>query len=194
MERIGRLQLKAAHLDDVERVRRRVGHLGAQRRADVAADNGLETSRGEHAPGERRGRGLSFRPRNRHDAPRQPARGQLDFTNDRNAGRACGGHLRLGQRHTGTHDDQIGRVEDFCRMCTELEGDACLAQPRLVLRAIERGPKIGQRDARAAAGDEQRRGNAAAGAADNGDLLAVHREWTCRAAVCFLLFALLHVP
>ena len=39
MERLDGLQLKTAHLDDVERLRRGVGHLGAERRADVPADH-----------------------------------------------------------------------------------------------------------------------------------------------------------
>ena len=73
MEPVDLLELKAARLDDVKRFGRRHRHLGAQRRADVAADRHLEPRRFEHAARQRRRRRLAFRAGDRDDAPLQPA-------------------------------------------------------------------------------------------------------------------------
>ena len=45
MKRVGRLQLKAAHFDDVKRLGRRCRDLRAERRADVSADDRLAARR-----------------------------------------------------------------------------------------------------------------------------------------------------
>src|SRR5437773_5741802 len=56
MERVDLLELEAAGLHHVERVRRRVAHLGAEGGADIAADRHLESRRLEHPAGQRRRR------------------------------------------------------------------------------------------------------------------------------------------
>ena len=70
MERVDLLELKAARLDDVQRVGRRAADLRAQRRADVAADRHLESGRFEHPPGQRRRRRLPLRAGDRDHAAR----------------------------------------------------------------------------------------------------------------------------
>ena len=86
MKRVGRLELKAAHLDDMERLGRGVGHLRAQGRSDVSADQRPQAAGVEHAPGQRRRRRLALRSGDRHDPSAQPARRELDLSHDRNAG------------------------------------------------------------------------------------------------------------
>ena len=94
MERVDLLELKAARLDDVKRVRRRLGHLRAQRRADVAADGHLESGRLEHPPGQRRRRRLALGAGDRDHPALQPSRRELDLRDHRDAAIARRLHRR----------------------------------------------------------------------------------------------------
>ena len=85
VERVDLLELKAARLDDMQRVGGRHRHLRAQRRADVAADRHLESRRLEHPPGQRGRRRLAFRAGDRDHAALQPPRRELDLGDHRDA-------------------------------------------------------------------------------------------------------------
>ena len=72
-ERLDALELKAARLDDVNRLVGRHVDLRAQREADVAADEHVVPARFEHPPGQRRRRRLPFRAGDGDDPAAQPA-------------------------------------------------------------------------------------------------------------------------
>jgi hypothetical protein len=88
---------------------------------DVSADQHPMPSCLEHPPDQRGGRRLAFGAGDRDDAPLKPARGQLQLTDDGNAGRAGGGDLRLRRRHSGTQHDQVRLLQCRRSMSTELE-------------------------------------------------------------------------
>ena len=124
VERLDLLELKAARLDDVERLGRRLVDLRAERRADVSADRHLEARRLEDSPRQHRRRRLAFRPGDRDHAPLQPPRRQLDLRDHRHAAIARRLQRRLLERHAWTQDHQIGIRERAALMTTELERDA----------------------------------------------------------------------
>ena len=86
VERLGRLELEAADLDDVHRVGRRLGHLRAERRRRCCRRRVACTPAAcEHPADERRRRRLALRAGDRDDPAAQPARRQLDLADDRHA-------------------------------------------------------------------------------------------------------------
>ena len=176
MECLGRLQLKAADLHDVERFGRRVRHLRAERRADVAPDHGLQSARGEHAASQRRRRRLSFCPSDRHNPPCQPPRCQLDLADHGHTGAARLDDRRLvrGERPDSAPADPPPQTS----RCRCSPSSRSTPAPRSICFGfrLELGARVAQRDARAAFGEQQRGRDAAARRPNHSDVLSAHRE------------------
>ena len=82
---VGRLELKAAGLDDVHACRGRLLHLRAQRHADVSAHQHRLPPRPQHSSDQRRRRRLPFRAGDRDHAPAHPPRRELELADDLDA-------------------------------------------------------------------------------------------------------------
>jgi hypothetical protein len=175
MERVRRLQLETAHLDDVKRLRCRRSDLRAERRTDVSSHHRLQSACREHTTRQRGRRRLALGPCDRDDPSAQPARRKLDLAYHPDAGLARRHNGRLIECHPGAQDQQVGRRERLYSMSAQFQLDACVAQ--LSSRArVEIGPRIGERDARAALGKQQRGGDAATGRSRHRDVLSAHRK------------------
>ena len=101
-ERRRRLELKAAHFDHVNRLRRRLVHLRAQRHADVSADEHVAPCGPQHPADERRRRRLPFRSGHRDHRPFDPAPRQLQLADRLDATGPRAVEHRLLERDAGT--------------------------------------------------------------------------------------------
>ncbi len=172
-ERVGGLELKAAHFHHVQRRGPRFGHLRAQRRAEIAAGRDVEAGFGQHSSRKRRRRRLPLRAGDRNDTAGEPSRGELDLANDRHADRP-GGHERfLVERHTGAHDDEIRGGEPVRPVWTQLDLDPARAK---LVGAVERLTRVAQDDLRALRDEQLRRGVAAPASPHDDDPFAMHVE------------------
>ena len=169
MERVDLLELEAAGLHHVERVRRRVAHLGAEGSADIAADRHLESRRLQHPAGQRRRRRFALGAGDGDDAAEEPARRKLDLRDHRHAAPARGLHRRLLRRHAGAEDDEIGGREGLRPVAPQLQLHAESCQ-RLGFRCL--APRVGKRHVRAPAGEQLRGGQAASRGSRDGDAFA----------------------
>jgi hypothetical protein len=140
-----RLELEAARLDDVHRVRRRRLDLRTERHPDVPADeHGLPRGR-EHAGDDRRRGRLALRAGDRDHAPLQPSRGEFEFPDDLDATLARSLEQRSVERHAWTGHDQVGHIERSRRVPSELEVDARVAE---TVHPVEGPPHLAQHDGR----------------------------------------------
>jgi hypothetical protein len=163
VERIRRLELEAADLDDVQRGGRRLRDLRGKRGAQVAARRHVEPGVAENPRGQRGRRGLALGARNGDDPASEPAACQLDLADHRHPGSACGVDRFLRRRDPRTQHEELRRREQVSAMRTGFEGDAKRQQPRGVVNRIE----VGERHARAARGQQLGRGSPASARADD---------------------------
>ena len=148
-KRGGRLELKAADLDYVNRLRRRIVDLGRERHADVAADEHSPAVGCNHPPEQCGCRRLSFRPGDRDDRTSQPARRQLHFADDFNATPPRGGEIRLVERDARARHDEIGGSRTWPaygrrapRRCRRLLRAARLVELRVAARSSPHGHPV----------------------------------------------------
>jgi hypothetical protein len=179
-ERRRGLELKAAHLDDVDRLRRRCVHLRAERHADVAADQRVSSVRLHHPSDHGCRRRLPLRSGNRDDPSLHPSRGELHLTNHIDAATPCRLEQRLIRHHSRARHDQIRALDRRGRVSTELELDARGAQ---TLGLLQRRARFRQHDARSPANEQLRRGDAAASGTDHHNAAPFDGEWCCRHAI-----------
>ena len=136
MERLDALELKAAGFDDMNRVFRRLIDLRAERMTDVAADQHAMTASFEHAPRQRGGGRLPFRPGDRNHASPQPARRQLEHRSHIGRPRLVPAEQRplrrSFERQRALHFEQgTERLRPGAPV-----GDPCLEQPDRLLAAV----------------------------------------------------------
>ena len=103
------LELEARDLGHEDAPRRGSLDQADQRRADVAADAGVEARGAQHAACRGRGGGLALRAGDREQPPLQVAEGQLDLRDHGHAGAPRGLELRQLPRHARRDDDQLRR-------------------------------------------------------------------------------------
>ena len=139
-ERRGGLELKAADLDGVDRLGRRVFDLRRERHADVAAHEHSLAVRRNHSSKQRRRRGLPFRSRHRDHATAKPSRCELHFSDDFHSARASRDQTRLVWRHSRARDDEIGRRRTS-RRCGHRALPRC---PHAAAQTPARSPRVVQ--------------------------------------------------
>src|SRR4029450_9995686 len=92
------------------------------------------TARFEHAAGQRRGRRLALRTRDRDDSPAKPSRRQLQFTHHRYTRVPCRFDERMSIRNARARDDQISAEQGRGDVTTELEFNTGLAEAILLIQ------------------------------------------------------------
>ncbi len=169
----GRLELKAAHLDDVHRLRRGAFDLHAQRHPDVSADQDVASRLLEHPAEQRCRRRFSFRAGDRHDRTLHPTRGELELADDLCTVLSRRFEHRLLGRHSRTDHHQVGLLEGRGRVAARFEGHAGITQP---CRIIDARAALGQHHARASSRQQFCCGDSAASRTDDHHTSPDHRE------------------
>ncbi len=147
--------------------------MRAERHADVAADERAQSGGLEHPADERRRRGLALGAGDGDDLAGEPPRGQFEFADDRHTGRPRRRERGQFRRHARTRHDEVGADEERRVVATQIE---CHAEAAQMVFAGNRRRAIGQRDLRAAGGQQLRRSQAAARRADDEHAPSAHRE------------------
>ena len=132
----------------------------------------------EHPPHEHHRRRLALGPGHRHDAPPQPAAGQLELADEGNAPPPDLVEDRQPGRHAGAQHHEISPRQRVGPVSAELELDAGVLQAPDRLGDL--GAPLGQDHARAAGREELRRRHAAARRPHHHDRRAPHGKCTHR--------------